>query len=107
MVAGPATVCSGSTSNYTNTTGGGTWSVTNGTGTASITSRGVLTGGNAGTVTVNYSVTNGSGCTTVVTKSVARKCIAGSSGDRRFCNSMYRVNFKLYKYNRWGNMVGY
>ena len=53
-----------------------------------ITSGGVLTGGNAGTVTVNYSVTNGSGCTTVVTKSVtvnALPVVAAIGGSATVC----------------------
>lgn len=54
---GAATVCNGfSTPAFTNPTGGGTWSVTNGTGSATITGGGVLTGTSAGTVTVNYTI---------------------------------------------------
>lgn len=54
---GAATVCVGSsTPAFTNTVGGGTWSVVNGTGTASISAGGVLTGTATGTVTVNYTI---------------------------------------------------
>jgi len=54
---GAATVCTGATTPaFTNATAGGTWSVTNGTGTATINAGGVLTGVTAGTVTVNYTI---------------------------------------------------
>lgn len=57
---GAATVCTGaSTPAFTNAVGGGTWSVIPGTGTASITGGGVLTGTTAGTVTVRYTLPAG------------------------------------------------
>lgn len=64
---GAATVMVGNnTPAFTNSTPGGTWSITNGTGSATINGSGVATGTSAGSVTVNYSVTV-NGCTTVVT----------------------------------------
>jgi hypothetical protein len=55
IAGGSATVCVGaSTPAFTNTVSAGNWSVTNGTGTATITAGGVLTGTDAGTVIVNY-----------------------------------------------------
>jgi hypothetical protein len=57
IAGGAATVCTGaSTPAFTNATGGGTWSVIAGTGTASISAGGVLTGTTAGTVTVRYTL---------------------------------------------------
>jgi len=54
---GSASVCVGSTTPaFTNAVGGGTWSVTNGTGSATISAGGVLTGVSTGTVTVNYTI---------------------------------------------------
>ena len=53
-------MCEGSaTPAFTNATPGGTWSITNGTGTASIDANGVVTGLTAGTVTVVYTVNDG------------------------------------------------
>ena len=54
---GAATVCTGSTTPaFTNSVGGGTWSITNGTGSATISAGGVVTGVTAGTATVVYSI---------------------------------------------------
>ncbi|MBU8882733.1 T9SS type A sorting domain-containing protein [Kaistella sp. DKR-2] len=55
---GAATVCTGSDSPaFTNATAGGSWSVANGTGTATIdNSTGIVTGVTAGAVTVVYTV---------------------------------------------------
>jgi hypothetical protein len=60
-ITGTATVCAGSTTQLADVTTGGTWSVTNGTGTASISTGGLVTGITAGTITVTYSVTNSCG----------------------------------------------
>lgn len=70
-IGGGATeVCvNSSTPAFTNATSGGTWSVANETGTASITTGGVVTGMTAGTVTVNYTVSNGT-CSNTATKSL-------------------------------------
>ena len=60
---GAATVCTGaSTPSFTNPVAGGIWSVTNGTGSATISTGGVVTGVTAGTVTVNYTTAS---CTPV------------------------------------------
>ncbi|WP_307424263.1 GEVED domain-containing protein [Chryseobacterium sp. MDT2-18] len=58
IAGGAATVCSGSnTPAFTNPNAGGTWSVIDGTGTATINNgTRVLTGGNAGTITVVYTI---------------------------------------------------
>ena len=58
---GASTVCvNQQTPAFTNATAGGTWSITNGTGTASIDAGGVVTGLTAGTVTVVYTYSDGS-----------------------------------------------
>lgn len=56
---GALTVCSGSLTNaFTNTATGGLWSIVNGTGSATISNGGVVTGGLPGTVTVRYTTNN-------------------------------------------------
>lgn len=62
----PSVMVGNTTPAFTNSTPGGTWSITNGTGSATINASGIATGVSTGTVTVNYSVTV-NGCTTVVT----------------------------------------
>jgi hypothetical protein len=62
-------ICMPNTLSLTNATALGIWSVTNGTGSATINSSGVLTGLTAGTVTVYYTVTD-LGCPTAVSYSV-------------------------------------
>ncbi|MBY0487897.1 MAG: fibronectin type III domain-containing protein, partial [Flavobacteriaceae bacterium] len=64
-----SSICMPSTLALTNGTALGVWSVTNGTGSATITAGGILTGVTAGTVTVNYTVTD-LGCPTKVTYGV-------------------------------------
>ena len=67
---GAATVCvNASTPAFTDATAGGTWSITNGTGTASITAAGVVTGITPGTITIVYTFNNGN-CTNTATKSL-------------------------------------
>ena len=64
---GAATVCIGSTTPaFTNATAGGVWSITDGTGDASVDINGIVTGNLAGTVSVVYTVTSG-GCTNTAT----------------------------------------
>jgi hypothetical protein len=66
--SGVSNFCIGSTYSFSNSVAGGVWSVTPGTGTATITTAGVLTAVTAGTVTVNYTLTTGT-CS-VVSKSL-------------------------------------
>ena len=57
---GQTDVCiNSSTVAFTDATTGGTWNVENGTGTATITTGGVVTGTAEGTVTVTYTVSDG------------------------------------------------
>lgn len=77
--AGVTSACVGATSTaFTDATGGGVWSITNGTGSATIDASGVVTGVTAGTITVNYSVTSG-GCTTTVTNTGATVYSGGTA----------------------------
>jgi uncharacterized protein YjdB len=56
-IGGTLQICQGDTTTLTNIIPGGTWSLTAGTGTATIVpSTGFVTGGAAGTVTVTYTV---------------------------------------------------
>ena len=81
ITGGAATVCVGSsTPAFTNPNGGGTWSVLNGTGAATITSPGgVLTGTTAGTVTVRYTIGSCTPATYNVTVNPAPAAIAGGA----------------------------
>ena len=67
QATGTTTVCVGGTTQLANATAGGVWSVTNGTGSASVSLNGLVTGITAGNVTVNYAVTNSCGTRTVTT----------------------------------------
>lgn len=54
---GATTVCTGATTPaFTNAIGGGTWSITNGTGSATVSAGGVVTGVTAGSATIVYSI---------------------------------------------------
>ena len=68
-ITGTSTMCVGSTTQLTDTTGGGVWS--SGTpAVASISASGLVTGVTAGTDTITYTVTNSNGCTSFVTKEI-------------------------------------
>jgi hypothetical protein len=67
---GVSTVCAGvSTPAFTNVLAGGTWSIVPGTGTASVSSNGVVTGLTSGTVSVKYTYSNGT-CSNSVSSSL-------------------------------------
>ncbi|WP_264522348.1 fibronectin type III domain-containing protein [Flavobacterium sp. N1994] len=92
IAGGTATVCvSASTPAFTNPNAGGTWSVTNGTGTATITAGGVLTGTAAGTVTVNYTIGSCIPATYSVTVNPIPAAIAG--GAATVCTGANTVAF--------------
>ncbi|MEW5675008.1 GEVED domain-containing protein [Flavobacterium enshiense] len=68
---GAATVCVGAnTPAFTNAVGGGTWSITNGSGSASITVGGVVTGISAGNATVVYTIGTCSSSTPITINNV-------------------------------------
>lgn len=54
---------------FTNATAGGSWSITNGTGSATIDASGIVSAVSVGTVTVVYTVTN-AGCASTAVKSL-------------------------------------
>ncbi len=87
---GATTVCvNGVTPAFTNNTNGGTWSIANGSGSASINSGGVVTGLTEGSVSVVYTITSG-GCTNTATKSLAvyalpTASLSSSDADNIFC----------------------
>ena len=60
-VNGTGTICTGTTTRFTDATAGGTWSSSDAT-IASVTATGFVTGVNGGTATIRYTITNG--CTT-------------------------------------------
>lgn len=77
---GAATVCTGATSPaFTNATAGGTWSITNGTGSATISAGGVVTGVTAGTVTVVYTLPTTCAITRALTVQQTPGAIAGGA----------------------------
>ncbi|MGL2988579.1 Ig-like domain-containing protein, partial [Flavobacterium sp. RSSA_27] len=69
VIAGNTVVCAASTLQLTNATVAGVWTSDN-TGIATVDGNGLVTGVNAGTVTISYTVTNAGGCSTTVTKSI-------------------------------------
>ncbi|MBL7692828.1 MAG: hypothetical protein JNM41_14640, partial [Flavipsychrobacter sp.] len=75
-ISGALSVCVGSTTSLSSTTGGGTWS-TSSTGVATVGSTGIVTGISAGTATISYTV---SGCvrTTTVTVNSLPATISGT-----------------------------
>jgi hypothetical protein len=82
-IGGGANPICGTAAAFTDATAGGTWSITNGTGSASIDAAGVVTEITAGTATVNYAVTNACGTTTVT---YAITLTAGCIGTTAGCN---------------------
>ncbi|MES2701493.1 MAG: Ig-like domain-containing protein [Bacteroidota bacterium] len=78
-IAGAASVCVGSTTTLTNTTGGGTWSSSNTAVAAVVPTTGVVTGISAGTATVSYILTNGCFDTAVVTVNAVPAAITGTA----------------------------
>ncbi len=75
-IAGPSTVCIGSTISLTNSTPGGIWSTSNSNATVS---GGVVTGISAGTVNISYTVTTPCGSASAVhTVTVSTTPVAGT-----------------------------
>ena len=59
ITGGSSIINIGTTAQFNNNTSGGVWSVTNGTGSATITASGLVKGTGVGTVKINYTVDNG------------------------------------------------
>ena len=78
-ISGASSLCTGTTTSFTNGVAGGAWSVTNGTGTATITAGGVLSGVTAGTVTVSYTTTGCAPATMPVTVNATPTAITGTT----------------------------
>jgi hypothetical protein len=77
---GSASVCVGaSTPAFTNAISGGTWSIVPGTGTASVSIGGVVTGISAGTVTVRYTIGSCAPANTALTVSTTPTAIGGGA----------------------------
>jgi len=109
IAGGSSTVCvNATTPAFTDATSGGTWSITNGTGTATITSGGIVTGITAGTVTVVY--TYSGTCPGAATKALtinALPTVFSVTGGGNYCSggsgvviglsgSESGVNYQLY-----------
>lgn len=81
---GAVAICLGVNSPaFTNASSGGIWSITNGTGTATITTGGVVSGLTAGTVTVNYTLPTT--CTRTAVLTINRLAAAITGGATSVC----------------------
>ena len=78
-LSGTQTVCSGSTTQFSTTGTGGTWSSDN-TATASVNASGLVTGGNAGSTTIRYTVTGTGGCSNAVATRTVTVTAAPNAG---------------------------
>ncbi|MDR6845224.1 T9SS sorting signal type C domain-containing protein [Flavobacterium granuli] len=86
IIGGANTVCVNAvTPAFTGTPSGGTWLIVNGTGSASITPAGVVTGLTAGTATVEYKYTNGGGCTDIAIQSITINALPSITGASAVC----------------------
>lgn len=87
-ITGSISVCKGSTTQLSNATPGGTWSSSN-TAVATVSSTGLVTGINTGSVTITYtSAPNINGCIKKVTATISVKAlpgIAAITGTRTVC----------------------
>src|SRR5690554_97968 len=87
-LSGNQGICSGSTTTFSSTQAGGTWTSSN-TGTATVNSSRVVTGQAAGTATITYTVTGTGGCsdaTATRTVTVTAPPNAGTlSGTQAIC----------------------
>jgi trimeric autotransporter adhesin len=81
-IAGPTSVCNGSTITLSNTIAGGSWSRTNGTGQISITSAGAVRGVRVGEATVSYTI----GSCRVTTPIIVNTTPGSIGGATNICN---------------------
>ncbi len=88
-LSGNQNVCVGSTTNFTSTTGGGSWTSSNTTIATVIAATGVVTGVLGGTATLTYTITGTGGCsnaTATRTVTVTATPSAGTlSGNQAIC----------------------
>ncbi|MFN8283546.1 MAG: PKD domain-containing protein [Chitinophagales bacterium] len=85
-ITGAASVCVNSTTTYSSTTAGGTWS-SSATGIATVNANGVVSGVSPGTAEIRYTVTS-NGCSTMVTKVItvnALPTVAAITGAASVC----------------------
>ena len=83
ITGGASQVCVGSsTTPFLNAVPGGSWTITAGTGTATVDALGSVTGSSAGTVTLNYTVTTGTPlfCSTTVSTGITVITIPAATG---------------------------
>ena len=80
-IGGSTTVCAGTVTTLTNTVAGGAWSSSNG-GFAPITTGGVVTGANVGSVTITYTIGS---CKAVLPITVNANTIAAITGIATVC----------------------
>jgi trimeric autotransporter adhesin len=78
-ISGSTSVCLGSTTTFTDSTSGGTWSSSN-TAIATVSTAGVITGVSAGTATITYTVGS-----SYVTKSITITAAATITGSSSLC----------------------
>ncbi len=77
-IAGALVLCAGSSTNLSNSTGGGTWSSSN-TNISIGSSSGLVTGVSAGTSTVSYSLSSGCAASATFTVNTLPSSISGTS----------------------------
>lgn len=78
-ISGPTSICSGVTENFTNATGGGTWSSSSATVAPVGPSTGTVTAGTAGGATISYTLANGCRRTLALAVSALPSPITGVS----------------------------
>ncbi len=105
---GASSICVNDITIFSNATSGGTWSIINGTGTASIDASGLVTGLSAGTVTVVYTYFNGT-CTNSVSVLLTINNIPAVAANWWRCSfSLCECNNTcIYKCNTGWYMVNY
>lgn len=81
-ISGASSICPGSSTTFTNTTTGGTWSSSN-TAIATINSAGTATGVSAGTATITYSVSGGAATKTLTVN--AAPSVSNITGNANVC----------------------
>ncbi|MBE2290807.1 MAG: Ig-like domain-containing protein [Chitinophagaceae bacterium] len=77
-ITGPGSMCTGTTTTYTNAVAGGTWSSTN-TSVATIGSTGTVTPIAAGTTTISYQMSAGCGVAKIITVNANPAAISGAT----------------------------
>ncbi len=91
-ITGSSSICTGTSSTYTDASTGGGW-ISSNTAIATVNSSGVLTGISAGTITLTYFITNSCGTATttksVTVSSLSAGVISGASSLSRGASTTY------------------